>query len=106
MNEQNMNHPYVHDPSQAPVDFRARFQRSLVAPSPFQSTPASATLSPSASSSAPANSATTSDTLDPNISLHSEDHRPPLSGDVTNGLDPQLGQARDEAAGVAGKLER
>ncbi|KAK7694100.1 hypothetical protein QCA50_003676 [Cerrena zonata] len=29
-------HPFVHDPNQAPNDFRSRFARSLVAPSPFR----------------------------------------------------------------------
>ncbi|KAI0782250.1 hypothetical protein C8Q75DRAFT_788095 [Abortiporus biennis] len=78
-------HAFVHDPnppqasSASPNDFRARFHRPLVAPSPFQAQP------------------------------HPPPPPPPPPQDAsgrTDALDPQLGQARDEAAGVAGKLER
>ncbi|GBE81638.1 hypothetical protein SCP_0400090 [Sparassis crispa] len=115
MNDHGVTHPYVHDPSQAPPnDFRARFHRPLVAPSPFRSaivdpdaqqqqqpgTAPSSSASVSASVGPPGPSA---ESLDPHLSAGS------AQSDQRNGvvgIDPQLGQARDEAAGVAGKLER
>ncbi|RPD56408.1 hypothetical protein L226DRAFT_491585 [Lentinus tigrinus ALCF2SS1-7] len=93
-------HPYVHDPAQA-NDFRARFHRPLVAPSPFRSSivpgsaPQEGAAQPQMSASAPPGgpSAPTANGTEP----------PPPNQPA---IDPQLGQARDEAAGVAGKLER
>jgi len=106
---------YVHDPSQAPQnDFRARFHRPLVAPSPFRSAIVSAAESqqPSASS-APSTSASGSapvgpsgDTMDPHMSTTNPGEQRPTLLSAVAGIDPELGQARDEAAGVAGKLER
>ncbi|KZT69898.1 hypothetical protein DAEQUDRAFT_690362 [Daedalea quercina L-15889] len=118
--------PFVaHDPSQPPPnDFRARFHRPLVAPSPFRSAivgadsqqqpppgpqPPAAGTSGSASASAPAQGQPTGDTINPTMSTnaphpHPHSSEPPLT--LVSGIDPQLGQARDEAAGVAGKLER
>lgn len=111
-------HPYVHDPSQSPAnDFRARFHRQLTAPSPFRTgiVPPDGQVQPgtiTASSSAAASTSTSGsvqqgagDGIDvsSNTSTSSE-HRPGQLGTLT--IDPQLGQARDEAAGVAGKLER
>ncbi|KAH9832840.1 uncharacterized protein C8Q71DRAFT_798398 [Rhodofomes roseus] len=130
--------PFVpHDPSQPPPnDFRARFHRSLVAPSPFRSAlvgvesqqqpvhppPApqpTAGTSASASASAPVQGPPPpppgGDTINPAMSTnaphphpHPHSSEPPRQGPLTivPGIDPQLGQARDEAAGVAGKLER
>ncbi|KZT02391.1 uncharacterized protein LAESUDRAFT_662005 [Laetiporus sulphureus 93-53] len=105
---------YVHDPSQAaPNDFRARFHRPLVAPSPFRSSlvgtdpqQGGQSISASTSTGAPG---TSSDGMDPAVTMSATSNtgepRPALLSAVT-GIDPQLGQARDEAAGVAGKLER
>ncbi|KAI0697337.1 hypothetical protein C8T65DRAFT_662457 [Cerioporus squamosus] len=100
MGEHVPGHPYVHDPAQA-NDFRARFHRPLVAPSPFRSS-----IVPG---SAPQESAP-----QPQMSASAPPGGPPAP--AANGtepapanqpaIDPQLGQARDEAAGVAGKLER
>ncbi|KAI0672649.1 hypothetical protein C8Q78DRAFT_671274 [Trametes maxima] len=104
-------HPYVHDPAQA-NDFRARFHRPLVAPSPFRSTivNGSGQQDPNAgatSASAPPGGppAPPPNSLDAALSAVAGASEPrPLSNPPT--IDPQLGQARDEAAGVAGKLER
>lgn len=113
-------HPFVHDPSQAPAnDFRARFHRQLTAPSPFRTglvqpdgpepqaqgtLTASSSGAPSTSTSGPAGQQ--GEGMDPagGASTGGEQQRPGHLGGLT--LDPQLGQARDEAAGVADKLER
>lgn len=93
-------HPYVHDPAQA-NDFRARFHRPLVAPSPFRSTivpgsaPQEGAAQPQMSASAPPGGPSAPTANGP---------EPAPANQPT--IDPQLGQARDEAAGVAGKLER
>lgn len=105
---------YVADPSQPqgqapPSDFRARFQRSLVAPSPFRNAmvggDAQASVSAGSVSSAPGPSSEAMNTQMSTASPPAGEVRGPLLNAVA-GLDPQLGQARDEAAGVAGKLER
>ncbi|KAI0771059.1 hypothetical protein BD413DRAFT_613581 [Trametes elegans] len=112
MAEHVPGHPYVHDPAQA-NDFRARFHRPLVAPSPFRSTivngsgqqdgAAPAATSASAPPGGPA--APPPNSLDAALTAVANAAEPrPLSNPPT--IDPQLGQARDEAAGVAGKLER
>ncbi|KAI0086256.1 hypothetical protein BDY19DRAFT_986749 [Irpex rosettiformis] len=91
-------HPYVHDPTQgSPNDFRARFHRSLVAPVPFRTgvmgTEAQQPGMPSASAPVPGQNPNAPQGVEPM--------------DTTNAnLDPQLGQARDEAVGVAKQLER
>ncbi|KDQ61285.1 hypothetical protein JAAARDRAFT_32285 [Jaapia argillacea MUCL 33604] len=92
------DHPgYPSDPSQPPpTDFRARFHRPLVAPSPFQAP----TVAPSTPSSH-SGSGPPSDPIDPNLTGQGEEQ--PRRRDS---LDPELGQARGEAQGVAGKLER
>ncbi|KAH9950316.1 hypothetical protein B0H21DRAFT_785631 [Amylocystis lapponica] len=114
MNEHAVNAQYVHDPSQAPPnDFRARFHRPLVAPSPFRSAmeqQASVASAPSSSASLSASVSApvpSSDSLEAHLSsaIGGEQRQGMMTGAV-GGLDPQLGQARDEAAGVAGKLER
>lgn len=72
--------PFVHESN----DFRARFHRSLIAPSPF--------------GGAPGAEGQQGDTgLDPHLTTKSA---------VAMAMDAQLGQARDEAASVAGKLDR
>jgi len=81
------------DPSQQPPqanDFRARFHRSLVAPSPFR------TFAPPPQPGAPA------DGIDPH--LGAAEQTPKVS--ATAAIDPELGQARGEAEGVVGRLER
>lgn len=90
-------HPYaVHDPTQgSPNDFRARFHRPLVAPSPFRT----GVMGEQQASMQPAASASSSISAAANASV------PPENG-AGNNLDPQLGQARDEAVGVAKQLER
>ncbi|KZT23985.1 hypothetical protein NEOLEDRAFT_1117260 [Neolentinus lepideus HHB14362 ss-1] len=69
--EHPVNHGYT-DPSQPPpTDFRARFHRPLVAPSPFQQAPAT-------TSSPPSNSATgqqSSDPIDPNLTGQQEQNK-------------------------------
>ena len=122
-------HPYVHDPAQA-NDFRARFHRPLVAPSPFRSTivsTGSAPGPPQEGSVPPTQQQSVSAPPGGPSSVPPQPTAPP-PGPATNGIiegalagtseqrpisnpqpptiDPQLGQARDEAAGVAGKLER
>ncbi|KAI0374603.1 hypothetical protein BV20DRAFT_986301 [Pilatotrama ljubarskyi] len=105
--------PYVHDPAQA-NDFRARFHRPLVAPSPFRSTivngsgqqesAAAAATSASAPPGGPS-APPPPNGLDAALSaVAGSSEQRPMSNPPT--IDPQLGQARDEAAGVAGKLER
>ena len=105
-------HPYVHDPTQA-INFRARFHRSLVAPSPFRSTiingsgPQDGAPPTAASASAPPGGppAPPPNGLDAALSaVANASEQRPMSNPPA--IDPQLGQARDEAAGVAGKLER
>ncbi|KAF8260793.1 hypothetical protein EI94DRAFT_1811222 [Lactarius quietus] len=95
------------DPNQPPQanDFRARFHRSLVAPSPFRSF-------------APAQPGPPADGIDPHLGAE----QPPKPSAVTaavnaaaataaavaaaSAIDPKLGQARGEAEGVVGRLER
>lgn len=101
-----VNHTYVHDPTQgSPNDFRARFHRPLVAPSPFRTGVMSADPQQQpnmASSSASAASITAANTSTAQGSVPA-----PESMDTSGAnLDPQLGQARDEAVGVAKQLER
>ena len=71
--------PFAHEPN----DFRARFHRSLIAPSPFGAAGAEGTNGETG--------------LDPHLTTKSA---------VAMAMDAQLGQARDEAASVAGKLDR
>ena len=92
-------HPYVHDPAQA-NDFRARFHRPLVAPSPFRSGVLSGTGGAGAAASS-----TSSGTPPASVSAASG-KSPSLDSPGSATLDPQLGQARDEAAGVADRLSR
>lgn len=87
------------DPNQPPPpppqasDFRARFHRSLVAPSPFRNF-------------APPQPVAPTDGIDPH--LGAADQAPKTAATVTAGaaIDPELGQARGEAEGVVGRLER
>ncbi|KAH9917616.1 uncharacterized protein B0H18DRAFT_1033977 [Fomitopsis serialis] len=115
------------DGSPPPNDFRARFHRSLVAPSPFRSVlvggdnqqqPPPPAPQPTAGTSASASVSAPGDTINPALSTNaphphahplphpSEPPQHPNPLTIVAGIDPQLGQARDEAAGVAGKLER
>lgn len=96
---QTINHAvhqqYVHEQG-APNDFRARFHRPLVAPSPFQQQAianASANVATIAAAAAAAAAAVPGPSQVESI-------------DPSSNLDPQLGQARDEAVGVAKQLER
>jgi hypothetical protein len=95
------------DPSQpSPNDFRARFQRPLVAPSPFRTftTDTQTTATNSTATSASGSGATT-DPIDPHLNASAGTSESRLSlGALT--LDPDLGQARGEAEGVVGRLER
>jgi hypothetical protein len=89
------------DPNQPPQanDFRARFHRSLVAPSPFRSFAPPPTAQPGA----PA------DGIDPHLGA---EQSPPKAAAAAaaavavSAIDPKLGQARGEAEGVVGRLER
>ena len=137
-------HPYVHDPAQA-NDFRARFHRPLVAPSPFRSAIVSTGSAPGPGpgpqeASAPPPQQQSASAPPGVLSAQQQQQQqqpqppPPATASVANGIegalaavaggtseqqqqrpisnpqpptiDPQLGQARDEAACVAGKLER
>ncbi|THH14941.1 hypothetical protein EW146_g5465 [Bondarzewia mesenterica] len=99
--------PYPGDPSQPPPnDFRARFQRPLVAPSPFRQFAAADTRpagNGSATGSTP--SVTASDSIDPHLQAAAQ---AVTTGDAQhkNSIDPELGQAMGEAEGVVGRLER
>ena len=87
------------DPNQPPPplpqanDFRARFHRSLVAPSPFRNFVPPQPVAPT-------------DGIDPH--LGAADQPPKTGAAVAAGtaIDPELGQARGEAEGVVGRLER
>jgi len=87
------------DPNQPPPpppqanDFRARFHRSLVAPSPFRTFVPPQPVAPA-------------DGIDPH--LGAADQAPKTTAVVSAGsaIDPELGQARGEAEGVVGRLER
>lgn len=91
-----VNQQYLHEQG-SPNDFRARFHRPLVAPSPFrmgaeqqqQQQQAIAAVAAVAAAGAAAAAVAEQPTMDP-----------------TSNLDPQLGQAREEAVGVAKQLER
>lgn len=101
-----VNHPYVHDPTQgSPNDFRARFHRPLVAPSPFRTGVMSA--DPQQQPNMPSASASAANIAGANSSAAQGSVTATESMDTSGAnLDPQLGQARDEAAGVAKQLER
>lgn len=92
------------DSSQAHAsEFRARFHRPLVAPSPFRNFNGgdSATATTSTPTSTPG-SGPPSDSIDPHLSgvvMSPNDSRQKVS------LDPDFGQAK-EAEGIVGRLER
>jgi hypothetical protein len=85
------------DPNQPPQanDFRARFHRSLVAPSPFRNF-------------VPPQQGTPADGIDPHLGAE----QPPkpsttaAAAVAAAAIDPELGQVRGEAEGVVGRLER
>ncbi|KAI0064516.1 hypothetical protein BV25DRAFT_1822878 [Artomyces pyxidatus] len=88
---------YTVDPSHPQAnEFRARFHRSLVAPSPFRTFGAPQPNSTSSSSA----SVPGSESLDPHMGVAVVDHGQKAV------IDPELGQARGEAEGVVGRLER
>lgn len=95
------------DPSQpTPNDFRARFHRPLVAPSPFRTFTDSQTTATTSTPTSASGSGPSSDPIDPHLNVHgagtSESRLKPGSLDQ----DSDLGQARGEAEGVVGRLER
>ena len=88
------------DPNQQPQanDFRARFHRSLVAPSPFRSF-------------APAQPGAPADGIDPHLGAEQSPKVAAAAATAAavaaaSAIDPKLGQARGEAEGVVGRLER
>ena len=88
----------MHDPVVAqgsPNDFRERFHRPLVAPSPFRS-------------SVLGGGATPPQGVGPSLTTTGtgQAKSPGLETTGVTSLDPQLGQARDEAVGVADRLSR
>jgi len=86
---------HAHQPSSA-SDFRTRFQRPLVAPSPFRTfTADTQTTTPTSTSTSNA-SGPPSDGIDP--------HHP--EGRTQHADSSDLVQARGEAEGVVGRLER
>ncbi|KAJ3478718.1 hypothetical protein NLI96_g9565 [Meripilus lineatus] len=98
------HHAFVHDPSsQGPpnTDFRARFHRPLIAPSPFRS---GGLVEAHGAGGARTESAPPNGTGNGAVDPHLTTKTPGQPGAPM--IDPQLGQARDEAAGVAGKLEQ
>lgn len=102
------HHAFVHDPSsQGPPntnDFRARFHRPLIAPSPFRSGGLVEAHAPPGQGGGPrTESAPPNGTGNGAVDPHLTTKTPGQPGAM---IDPQLGQARDEAAGVAGKLEQ
>lgn len=82
-----------HQPSS--TDFRTRFQRSMVVPSPFRTFAADSHITPPSTTTSNA-SGPSSDGIDPHLS--DRRHNRVVSSD--------LGQARSEAEGVVGRLER
>jgi len=84
-------------PQQSASEFRTRFQRPLVAPSPFRTfTADTQTTTPTSTGTSNA-SGPPSDGIDPHLS----EGRPPLRVDSSD-----LMKARSEAEGVVGRLER
>jgi hypothetical protein len=93
------------DPNQPPQanDFRARFHRSLVAPSPFRSF-------------APPQPGAPADGIDPHLGAEQSPKAVAAAAAAAaataaavaaaSAIDPKLGQARGEAEGVVGRLER
>lgn len=82
--------PFVHESN----DFRARFHRPLIAPSPFRSAMDGAHGAGGVNGVVEGQGDTG---LDPHLTTKSA---------VAMAMDAQLGQAREEAASVAGKLDR
>ncbi|TFY74974.1 hypothetical protein EWM64_g9038 [Hericium alpestre] len=90
------------DPNQAsPNDFRARFHRPLVAPSPFRNFATDARTTATTSTPTSTASVQGQDTIDPHLAAAMAE-----AGDPRRTIDPELGQARGEAEGVVGRLER
>jgi hypothetical protein len=92
------------DPNQQPpppqaTDFRARFHRSLVAPSPFRTF-------------APPQQVAPADGIDPHLGAAEQASKTAAAtataaaAVAAAAIDPELGQARGEAEGVVGRLER
>ncbi|KIJ10536.1 hypothetical protein PAXINDRAFT_172098 [Paxillus involutus ATCC 200175] len=85
-------------------DFRARFHRSLVAPSPFRNfNPAESTTATTSTPTSTPGSGPPSDPIDPHLNgvvLAAGDSPQKVT------LDPGFGQAKGEAEGVVGRLER
>lgn len=116
MNDHSANSHY-NDPSQpAPNEFRARFHRPLVAPSPFRTfTDTQTTATTSTPTSTSGGSGPPSDPIDPHLTGAAANGTANGAGAGTSEsrtkhasskLDPDLGQARGEAEGVVGRLER
>jgi hypothetical protein len=92
-------------PQPHPSEFRARFHRPLVAPSPFRNfNPDTSTTATTSTPTSTTTSGPPSDPIDPhlNVVVTPGDTR---QKSVT-ALDPDFGQAKGEAEGVAGRLER
>jgi hypothetical protein len=96
----------VYGAEQHHQDFRARFHRSLVAPTPFRTFPPEAHHGvPGPPPGAPG-PGSAGEPIDPNLTTTAV--AIPDETNKTNGqnIDPSLSRARTEAAGVAGRLER
>ncbi|KAF9220156.1 hypothetical protein BS17DRAFT_715340 [Gyrodon lividus] len=104
----DMNDPSANgfgDPSQPHAsEFRARFHRSLIAPSPFRNfNPADSTTATTSTPTSTPGSGPPSDPIDPHLSgvvLGTGDSPQKVT------TDPGFGQAKGEAEGVVGRLER
>ncbi|EGN95913.1 hypothetical protein SERLA73DRAFT_187187 [Serpula lacrymans var. lacrymans S7.3] len=100
---------YATDPSQQPhpSDFRARFHRSIIAPSPFRPYPTEPQApAPTSTPTSTTGSGPPSDPIDPHLTNAVVGPGDSRQKAPSSSLDPDLGQARGEAEGVVGRLER
>jgi hypothetical protein len=118
MNDHSANNNY-NDPSHpTPNEFRARFHRSLVAPSPFRTFTDTQTTATNSTPTSSGGSGPPSDPIDPHLTGAAAANGTASTNGTGAGtsesrnkytssnLDPDLGQARGEAEGVVGRLER
>jgi hypothetical protein len=99
--QQQQQRPQPPPPPQA-NDFRARFHRSLVAPSPF------GTFAPPPPPPPPAQPGAPADGIDPHLGVTEQSPKVTAAAAVVAAaaaIDPELGQAQDEAE-VVRRLER
>ena len=123
MNDPTANNNYS-DPTQpTPNEFRARFHRSLAAPSPFRTFTDAQTTATTSTPTSSGGSGPPSDPIDPNLTGVAASGAVNKNGvgvaagtgvgtsesrktHASSNLDPDLGQARGGAEGVVDRLER